>query len=143
MWRTTVALLLTLALTGCRLLEQTRQTAANALAVAVVHSMFEMQSRALTGVPSRPPLNRSAVRLALSPPAAAAAVVASTDPAKVPETIAAVAPSCPGRPTRRVLTVCLKRSTKLPQLAPQLQHVLQLCKTRIVVRLDENGNVSM
>jgi len=132
----TVALLLTLALTGCRLLEQTRQTAANALAVAVVRSMFEMQSRALTGVPSRPPLNRSAVRLAFSPPAAAAAVVDRTDPAKVPETIAAVAPSPLPKAGRRVFTVCLKRGV-------QFQHVLQLCKTRVVIRLDENGNVSM
>jgi hypothetical protein len=150
MTRTTLALLLVLALSGCRLLEQTRQSAANALAAAVVRSMFELQSSALDGPSSRPPLNRPATLLALSPPAAAAAVVNVTAPATVPKTIAAVAPSrCP-LTAPRTLTVCLKRGTSLqrlaPQLqllAPQLQHALQLCKTEVVIRLDENGNTSL
>ncbi len=142
MTRTTLALLLVLALTGCRLLEQTRHTAANALAAAVVRSMFELQSSAPAG-PSSRPFDRPVARLAMSPPEAAAAVVDATASSTVPKAIAAVEPSCRLRRTSRVLKVCLKPGRKLRFLTPQIQHALQLCRRTIIIRLDENGNASM
>ena len=149
MTRTTLALLLVLALTGCRLLEQTRHTAANALAAAVVRSMFELQSSAPVG-PSSRPLDRPVARLAMSPPAAAAAVVDVTASSTVPQAIAAVEPFRLQKPARRILTVCLRRGKRLQSLAPelqlltpQIQHALQLCRRTIIIRLDENGNASM
>ena len=142
MTRTTLALLLVLALTGCRLLEETRHAAANALAAAVVRSMFELQSSVPAG-PSSRPLDRPAARLAMSCPAAAAASVGVTTPAMVTKAIAAAEPSPIPRPARHSLSICLKRATKIHPLNPDLQHVIRLCKTRVIIRLDENGNVSM
>src|SRR5271169_2666203 len=111
MTRTTLALLLVLALTGCRLLEETRHAAANALAAAVVRSMFELQ-RSVSAGPSSRPLDRLATRLAMTHHAAAAAAVGVTDPATVTKAIAAARPSPASEPGGRVLSVCLKRTTR-------------------------------
>lgn len=142
MTRTTLALLLVLALTGCRLLEETRHAAVNALAAAVVRSLFELQSSVPAG-PSSRPLDRPAARLAMSCPAAAAVVVGVTTPAMVTKAIAAAEPFRISRAARRVVRICVKRPTAVHPLRTDLPQVLTLCKTEVILKLDENGNASM
>lgn len=115
MKRTTLALLLMLALSGCRLFEQSRQAAANTIAAAVVRSLFVMQSGAPAG-PSSRPLDRPVAPLALPSPRSAAAVVVVSGP------------PVPG---------------KAPAAASGSSHVIKVCRARIHLQLDENGNASM
>jgi hypothetical protein len=115
MKRTTMALLLMVALTGCRFIEQSRHVAANTIAAAVVRSLFVMQSGALAG-PSSRPLDRPApLALPPSPRPAAAVVVVS-------------GPPVPG---------------KAPAAAREASHAIRVCRARIHLQLDENGNASL
>jgi hypothetical protein len=117
MKRTMTVLLLMFALTGCRLLEQSRHAAANAFAAAVVRNLFALQSSAPAG-PSSRPLDRPCARLAIpSPRPAAAVVVVNASPVALTAAPAARVLSSPPR--------------------------ARVCSLHIKSHQDENGNASL
>ena len=114
-------LLLMFALTGCRILEQSRHAAANAFAAAVVRNLFALQSSAPAG-PSSRPLDRPSAPLAIIPsPRLAAAVVVVTAPP-----VAVTAPAA-------------ARELSAPPQAPRAR----VCSMHIEVHQDTNGNASL
>jgi hypothetical protein len=127
MKRTTALLLMTLALTGCRLFEQQRHAAANTVAMFVVRSLFDLGAQAS---PS---------------PAAAQLAAAPAAPALLPV-------AAPQQPARVIFQLaCLKSAA-----APQARRVLSICRVKTTgnqkatvaeetlrVVLDENGNAAL
>ena len=167
MKRTTTALLIIFALTGCRLLEQQRHVAATKLAAAVVRTLSDLQSSAPAVSPRTPA--RPVAPLAIPATQAAAAVVHVASPLLATESIAAAVPPLPAAvpplpATNAYFNVCLKPSAKmltpaqLDRLRVRIDRALVLCRSRantkihnpslldverIIIHLDENGNSSL
>jgi hypothetical protein len=157
MKRTTTALLILFALTGCRFFEQKRHAVANKFASAVVRGLIGLQSSAPADSPRASA--RLAARLANRAPLAAAAVAGVVAPlAKTPSPAVAV-PLCPVRQEMQFLPLpsdAWLRVSLAP--APKKQKRFNvLCRVRtatlpnnplsridkLVIRVDENGNVSL